>query len=55
MVVLLVGGWAHPNVASAARASRVMFRADVDVIETKARAVHIFDPVMIGDVYHHEP
>jgi hypothetical protein len=55
MVVLLVDGWAHAPASRPPSASQVPFRSDVRVIEDNARAADIFDPVMIHDVYHHEP
>jgi hypothetical protein len=55
MVVLLVDGWAHPNAASAARASQMEVRIVGWVMERKARRAHVFDRVMIRDVYHHGP
>jgi hypothetical protein len=53
MVELLVDGWAQPQATSVASASQLRVRIAVVVIERKTRGAHVFDPVMIRDVYHH--
>jgi hypothetical protein len=53
MVELLVDGWAQPQATSVASASQLRFRTAVVVIERKTRGAHVFNPVMIRDVYHH--
>jgi hypothetical protein len=55
MSVLLAQGWAHPRATSVARASRVVFGIGIGVIADEARGDEVSDPVMIRDVYHHQP
>jgi hypothetical protein len=62
MAALLFDGRVHPQAPRMARATQVGFQIDgfriqVGVTERlmgrKARAGNVFDPVTIGDVYHH--
>jgi hypothetical protein len=55
MSVLLVDGWAPAQAISVASASQRAFAIGVGVIDDEARVRDVFDPVMIHDVYHHEP
>jgi hypothetical protein len=61
MAALLFDGWVQPQAAKMARATQVVFRIEANVVgrligrlmRRKTRGANVFDPVMIGDVYHH--